>query len=562
MQKVHNISRLLLLLIVLLGYSCVQKTDNSAKDPTIKIREAAEPSSINPFFIRDEIGYYLAGQIFQPLLAVDYQSEELVGVLAEGRPMISSTEDWKMVIEYRLRENVRFNDGSPLSIKDILYSIKSSICPLVNPYFSNYYQFIDSVAIDARDSNVFRFYSNETYFLSEYTSGDYYILSEEQFDPDHLLRKFNLNELKQITKEADNEELAAYASFIESINFKDSLQPIGSGAYQLKEWRNGEKISLVPVQEWWGNELEEKNTYLASNSNEIDFYFIEDAITAINALKNRELDLMRSIPASRYKDLSENADFAKNFDLKEASKLGFQYLGFNMRKEETSKLELRKAIAFSLPQDDIIDKLYYGYAKNSCSMLDYEETHLQLFNKYTFSEDSARYYLQQYKSKYGNEEISLTYAYNSGNDSREATALILKESLSKLGIELNIEQYEWTVYLKKLRAGEFDLFMNGTVTSTITPDLSNSFHSNSINGGRNYSAFNNPKGDSLLNAIAEELDQEKREKLFVEFELLVNREIPILILMKPLELMAYSKNLKNAQAYRLRPNYWVAEMSK
>jgi len=103
------------LCLISIQFSCGDSTESAGLDNEIRIRESAEPNSINPFFIRDELGFYLCSQIWQPLLAIDYESERLVGVLAESRPQITSSEAWPMMINYQLRKDAQFSDGSMLT---------------------------------------------------------------------------------------------------------------------------------------------------------------------------------------------------------------------------------------------------------------------------------------------------------------------------------------------------------------------------------------------------------------------------------------------------------------
>jgi peptide/nickel transport system substrate-binding protein len=560
-QTISRSTFILSLSLITTLFSCGEAPKPTESKPIIKVREAAEPASINPFFIRDELGFYVCSQIWQPLLAVDYEKEELVGVLAEGRPKIESNEQWPMMIKYQLRTNAQFSNGKPLKYSDVLFSLKANLSPLVNPFYSGYYEFIDSISVDCKDSSCFTIYSDDTYYLSEFSSGDYFIVSEDQFDPDHTLRKYSISELKMASDTADS-MLVNYAKQIQAIDFRDSTPTIGTAPYQLSEWSPGEKISLEKNQDWWGEDLRNLNSYFKADAQAFAFYFVEDATTAINALENSDFDIMRAIPPKQYRRLEKDSGFNQRFDLVSTPRFAYQYLGFNLRNPLLQDIQLRKAIAFSLPTKEIIDNLYYGLA-SPCNSIQpkADQNQAQDGSRFTQDLDSANAYLNAFKAKHPNTSVSLTYTYNAGNDKRKAIGLILKESLKKLGIEINIESYEWTVYLQKLRAGEVDLFLNGTVNSVTTPDLSNSFHSSAIESGRNYFYYQDERSDQLLDSIHDCLDPELRNKLFVQLEDRIFDQLPILPLIQPMETIAFSKRLKHARAYRLRPNYWVAEIS-
>ncbi len=550
----------LLLLSVL--SSCIQEQPKEKVSSEIKISESAEPSSINPFFIRDELGFYICSQIWQPLLAVDYQKEVLVGVLAEERPQISSSENWSMEIKYKLRKDAKFSNGKQVKYSDVLFSLKANISPLVNPFYSSYYEFIDSVSVDCADSSCFTIYSKDTYYLSEFSSGDYFIVSEDQFDPEHTLRSYSIAQLKNASENKSDTTLINYAEEIQAIDFRDSTPTIGSAPYAVDSWMAGEKMKLTKVLNWWGENHREANSYFKANAESFSFYFIEDATTAINALENGDFHLMRAIPPKQFRRLEKDERFSSQFDLKSVPRFAYQYLGFNLSKPLLSDIRVRKAIAYSVPTSEIIDNLYYGLASPCLSFQPQaDESTANATAKYDLNQDSAKAYINAFRADHPNKELKLTYTYNAGNDKRKAIGLILKESLKDIGIELEIETYEWTVYLEKLRGGELDLFLNGAVNSAITPDLSNSFHSSAIQSGRNYFQYQDELSDQLLDSIHDCLDAEKRDRLFSKLEKRIFEQLPMLPLIQPMETIAFSKQLQNANAYRLRPNFWVAEIS-
>lgn len=548
------------LLGFLSGTGCVPVEPEQRSVNSIKIREAAEPSSINPFYIRDELGFYLCSQIWQPLLAVDFKTEELVGVLAESTPKINSTEKWQMEIHYQLRREAKFSNGETVGLNDVIFSIKANLSPLINPYYSTYYDFIDSLSIDCQDSSCFTIYSRDSYYLSEFSSGDYFILPESYFDGKKILRNYSFEQLKGFSKETAPDDLLELAEAIEQIDFQDSIKPIGSAPYLIEEWLAGEKLSLSKQENWWGDQFKNENIYFVANAKQLDFYFVEDATTALNALKNEKFDLMRSIPPKQYRELEKNERFLDSYRLEKTGRFAYQYLGYNLNNSLLSDLNFRKAIAFSVPRKDIIEQLYYGLAE-TCNSLGASERNKEA-PYLNYSEDSASFYLNSFISDHPDTELSLRYTYNAGNDKRKAIGLILKEKLKHIGVEVEIEAYEWSVYLKKLKSGDVDLFLNGTVSSVMTPDLSNSFHSSAIQSGRNYFNFADPKTDQLLDSINACLDPEKREVLFNKLENRLLPQLPIYLLMRPYETLAFSKQLESANAYRLRPNYWVPEITK
>mgnify|MGYP001571922499 CR=1 len=84
-------------------------------------------------------------QLFQTLIAFDYESNQTVGVLAKGMPEEKKL-DSTTLFTYQLRENSKFDSIHPVTKEDILFSFKLAICPgIVSKRQAAYYEFIDSL---------------------------------------------------------------------------------------------------------------------------------------------------------------------------------------------------------------------------------------------------------------------------------------------------------------------------------------------------------------------------------------------------------------------------------
>ena len=73
----------------------------------------------------------LKNHLFQRLLNYDYESYELIPVLAESRPEIAIQEDSTMSITYVIRKEANWDNGTPISPDDIIFQYQSHYDPSI-----------------------------------------------------------------------------------------------------------------------------------------------------------------------------------------------------------------------------------------------------------------------------------------------------------------------------------------------------------------------------------------------------------------------------------------------
>ncbi len=529
---------------------------------SIKVQSKEELKTLNPLSISDAFSNYVCMLIYQPLLAIDYETNELVGVLAESRPNIEVKGD-KLQIDYTIRKDAEFDESTPVEAKDILFSLKLNVCPFVNPFYASYYKFIDSLIFINDTSKEFTIYGNGRYHLNEFASGDYFILSKNKLDPQGILDNYSIRKLKTVNEDSSEKELVEFLNKIKEHNFLNDQKPFGSGAYTIQPIENDLSIRIHKKDNWWGNKIQ-SNCYFSANAEKVEFAIIKDDITALNALKAREIDVFPNLPPKEYSKLVTDSSFLNSFYIDTVKRNAYFYIGFNLLNDNLKDINLRKAIAFAIPVRDIIINLEYNLASNLNAPF---KTNLEKesefsLNPYHFNKDSVVHYLNLFRVNNGwmDKPINLSYSYNSGNKTRESIGLILKQSLAVFNVNLELKAYEWSVYLEKLKEGDMELFINGASTSTLPPDFASSFHSESAMMGRNYANYKNPIADSLIEIINSDLNEKSRNRNIAKFQKLINQELPYYFLYKPKRIIVFSNKLGNASAYEQRPNYWVPSL--
>src|SRR5215470_10895736 len=155
------------------------------------IHSSADPEQLNPITSNDATAAEILNYIFETLLTRDPRTLELKPYLAEARPGLTGD---KLTYTFKIRRDVHFQDGHPLTGEDVLFSMKVIKCALVNAPFLRVY--FNSV-VDAQlvDRYTIRFVTKEPYFLNESQLGGIPILPRHYYDPENLLKTATIRDL-------------------------------------------------------------------------------------------------------------------------------------------------------------------------------------------------------------------------------------------------------------------------------------------------------------------------------------------------------------------------------
>ena len=159
-------------------------------------------------------------------------------------------------------------------------------------------------------------------------------------------------------------------------------------------------------------------------------------------------------------------------------------------------------------------------------------------------------------------DFKFTFLSNT-NPVRKQILLVIVDALKKVGIQAEVQELEWSVYLDKTKKHEFEATYSAWTSPTTPPDPYQIWHSSQSEGeGSNYISFKNKTNDSLIVAYRNEMDETKRIALIKEWQKLIYDEQPYTFLWSPRARYIYDKRFKNARWYNIQPSpsyneWWV-----
>jgi ABC-type transport system substrate-binding protein len=323
------------------------------------------------------------------------------------------------------------------------------------------------------------------------------------------------------------------------------LYPLHGNVLPL--WENGKLVRLMRNEFYW----ERKPAYKW-----IDYYIFNPQMgveTSEMVFNTGGIDLYSAQPhqVGRYEQQGDR------FTLIQRQDTVYAYIGFNMDREPVSDKRVRKALAMALNVDDVIEYIVWGQGErisgpgypvlpwyNHDYRFEYTwrtgekagQTEEMQFVPYSIAE--ARKLLEEAGYDYSSgvpvkdgQRLELTITMHTGNPIRRDIAILAQQEWGKLGIDVELEEHEWNVYLSQyIRPRNFTVCVLGW-SGGLDFDKRQLWHSDYLPPtGLNFSGFKNEEADRAMEEILQVYDFETQLELSHRKFDLVADELPYIFL--------------------------------
>jgi peptide/nickel transport system substrate-binding protein len=242
---------------------------------------------------------------------------------------------------------------------------------------------------------------------------------------------------------------------------------------------------------------------------------------------------------------------------------------FNLAKPQLSDVRVRKALAHIIDYNYLVNNVRAGMAVRTGSPIlptkSYYPKDLEL---YDFNIEKAKGLLKEAGWNDSNGDGILDKTENGQNVKLTLEILVpisrtnqlYAESVTEtgrlVGIEIKAVSMDISEVSKKSRSGDFESAFMGMVMFPGLTDLSQRYHSKYLSpAGDNRSRYVNPKVDALLEGIAAESDEAKRNQLYLEAQKIIYNDLPEIFILAPYQLVITAKKF-NAVTSTNRPGYY------
>ena len=466
---------------------------------TLNLSISSNPARLNPLIATDSTSSEITRWIFDSLVKYD-KNAKIVPHIAKSYKFLDKT-----TLLFDIRDDVFFSDGVQLTADDVVFTYELLVSDKIFTPYASSFRFVESV------KKIDKFKVEIKYTKPYYKALEIWLLD--------ILPKHKLESEKDIMTSEFNKK------------------PIGTGSYTLKRLKNSEKI-----------ELELNKNYFLKNADieNIVYKFIPNRNTNFLMLKAKKIDLLSLNPIQLAKQIDKN--FLKDFNIVRSDGQSYTYVGFNLKLKKFSDIRVREAINLAIDKKEIIDILFFGYAKECNGPF--------LKGSFAYNENIKSPKQNLLKAKKLLEEagfndknpLEFELITNSNNNLRVYVSQIIQHQLSKIGVKVKIKAIEWQAFLNTvIHPRAFEAIVLGW-SLPLMPSAYSIWHSKSdFMGGFNFVSYKNEKVDRLIEKAEEEIDIEKLSKTYKEIFKLIVEDYPYIFLYVPDSVRAIDKKIKNVE---------------
>jgi oligopeptide transport system substrate-binding protein len=493
---------LFIFLIFLLGCSSnTTPVDYGLDKQIFHFGNGSEPQGIDPHIVTGVPEHHILISLCEGLTIPNaYDDDNLPGAAESW----SISDDGKTYI-FKLRKNGRWSNGDPVTAGDFVWSWKRILTASLGSQYPDMLYYVvgaqeyhtgvtdnfESVGVKAIDTYTLEVKLNAP---TPFFTG---LLSHYSTWPVH-----KETVLKYGAIDDRNGEWTRPGNFV------------CNGAFNLKSWELNNKIVVEKNPLYWDASTVQLN--------QIHYYPVSNVMTEDRMFRAGQLHLTSTLPSQKCPVyLEEN-----NPDLRIDPYMGTYFYRLNTTNPYLNDVRVRKALAYSIDRRLLVDKVTKcgqipAYSFTPPGSNGYEPT-----TSIPFDPELAKELLSEAGFNTENKFPKLEILFNTNEDHRKIALAIQQMWQQNLGIEVELVNQDWKVYLSREMVGDFQVSRAGWIGDYEDPntflDLMRP------NRGNNKTGWENQVYDSLMAKANSTNNQEDRYKLLDEAEKILIDNMPII----------------------------------
>jgi peptide/nickel transport system substrate-binding protein len=492
-------------------------------------------------------------------------------VLVKGLAQISPDS---LGFTYTLRDDVKWDDGSPLTVDDVIFTTKITKCPLSdNGGRRSTYVNLADIVKDPTDPRKFTMRAKNVHYLNKYLFNEMYMLEKKHWDPNGVTDQFSIPATDDPKFDATKYKgLVEYMKdFNSSANGHDIRKMTGLGPYNVSDWVTGSSITLTKKDNYWGSK--DTSIYTQAYPDRIIFKFIQDDQSVMLGLKNHSLNVSTFISTANYMKLKEDKKFDEEYYTGMTPQFSYNTIGINMRPDGKNHKKLfddrkvRWAMAYLTPVEELIKTMTNGTGIRQASYIQpvFKNLYNDTLKLIPFDIEKAKALLAEagWKDTDGDnivdkvidgKKTSLSFKFNfAQTPANSQIVLLLKDAYAKAGVDLQPNPMDLGTLAEAAGKHDFDMMLIALAGGAVPDDPAQIFDSRNWANGDNNTGFGDAETDKLIAKADRELDDAKRAELFKQLQAKIYEQQPFIFMYGVQRKVIVSKKFDAPGMYSERP---------
>jgi len=450
----------------------------------------ADIFTFDPYSTEDDPSIFTELQIYDRLVRLSSNGKSVDPELATS---------WKispdgLTATFSIRKGVKFSDGSPLTVDDVVFSL--------------------SRATDQKGAWGFLFSPVKS--VNKVDDSTVAIQMSEPFAP----------------------LLPALSTFAASIYSKANFEkwgkdagthPVGTGAFPLETWRKGSEVVLDRNPNYW-----------QAGKPHIDrliFRVIGDDNTRVLQLLAGQVDVIDFVPPNQVQQIQSGNGKVYRVDGTSVARFVF-----NNRMKPLDEANVRCAMAYAVDREAVARNIYFGYARPALSILPSTTFY------YDPKTDPIGYDVQKAKALLAQSSVPNGFetmaVVPTGNSTWLGEAEIWANGLKQIGVNLKIQQVEATTAQELYNTERYTIRVGAWTNDTPDPDEYLGVQLDYTVQNALHTGYHSDPARQLVLSARKEMNPQKRQQMYSELQRVVNRDCPIAYIVEVPRLYASTSAVK------------------
>lgn len=485
MKKIFSLLLVLVMAVAMLAGCSGEGQSNTANNNTFTYVVSADVDDFNPYTCQQiQYVYFFTFNCYEPLFHLNENMEYEMDLA------VSYEQVDELTYTFKLREGVTFHNGEPFTAEDVVYTINYAADPNNGSYKQSSFANVEQVI----------------------ANGDYEVTVKLSAPTPAFLD--SLAWLPITCKSVDPATL--------------STEVVGTGAFQFESWTPNDSIKLTKYEGYWdADRIHFDNVVIKPYT---------DYTLAVNSLYAGDVDYISGLSV----ELADTLDTSKNVKLIQASSSNLMYL-FEVGLHNVPEFQdenVMKAMNLVLDKDAINESVYGGMGKVPTSVFPsgakYHEDVMD--TKYDVEEAKSLMAASAYPDGFEFEVMVL-----SGDTNSEMACVIWKQELAKIGITMNINVCEMSIWLDAYLGRTYDMICN--YYSMVGSDPA-TFCTVIMAPYVDYQCKDMPELFTQISTGASSADNAVRQAAYSAIQTMVAESCPVISYMEAPQLAAAASNLE------------------